>query len=106
MRRSCGQLRAEIRDAQPKFVFDLGGGRMILMQPITRHPYYILNTRGHEIQFHGNLPGRAPEGAGGEFGPTLRENQQKYGNIFFGVPCGLHTLVPLLLYRKNRIHAL
>jgi hypothetical protein len=36
-----------------------------------------------------------PKGAGGEFGPTLRENQQKYGSIFFGVQCGFYTRVLL-----------
>ena len=62
----------------------------------------LYNTRGTK-SISRNLPSRVwwraceqhtPEGAGGEFGPTLRENQQKYGNIVFGVPCGFHTRVP------------
>jgi len=34
-----------------------------------------------------------PEGAGGEFGPTLRENQQKCGNLFLGGTVSTHEFI-------------
>jgi len=64
----------------------------------TQDPYYITNenakfenTRVYTAGIWWACEQHTPERAGGEFGPTLRE---KYGNLFFGVPC-LHTYVHL-----------
>jgi hypothetical protein len=69
------------------------------------NPYNITHE---DAKFNSqNLPGREryaelvsntrpmePEASSAQ----LCENQQKYGNIFRGLPCGFHTRVPLYLY--------
>ena len=40
---------------------------------------------GDSLRLQPNMASNnTPQGAGGEFGPTLRENQRKYGNLCFG----------------------